>query len=83
MTNATLANMLRSYCAYCLKQWDIFSSQIEFAYNRLELNNLFDLVPLPRNPGNSKAAENLAKRIQETIIEVRQHIEEVNAIANK
>lgn len=41
-------------------------------------NHLLDLVPLPKTPGNSKAAKNLAKRIQKTTSDVRKHIEKAN-----
>ena len=83
--------MLRSVCGDKQKQWDVPLAQIEIAYNSAihkatgcspfslvytsSLRHVVDLVKLPRDPGVSITAGNMAKDSQDIKEAVRMRLE--------
>jgi hypothetical protein len=83
--------MLRSVCGDKPKQWDVALAQIEFAYNSAvhtatgcspfslvytsSPRHVVDLIKLPRDPGVSIAAGNMAKDFQEIKEAVKMRLE--------
>ncbi|KAJ4719092.1 RNA-directed DNA polymerase [Melia azedarach] len=94
VVNRTLGNMLRCICGEKPKQWDAVLPQVEFAYNSMmnrstgktpfevvylqPPRHALDLVTLPALPGVSKAAENMAEKIQKIHEEVCASLESAN-----
>ena len=81
VVNRTMADIIRCLCSDMPKQWDRYLAPAEFAFNNSvnrstgtspfqvvygrTPQHTLDLVPLPKIPGYSVAAENLATRINE------------------
>ncbi|KAJ4706620.1 Transposon Ty3-I Gag-Pol polyprotein [Melia azedarach] len=94
VVNRTLGNMLRCIYGEKPKQWDAVLPQVEFAYNSMmnrstsktpfevvylqPPRHALDLVTLPALLGVSKAAENMAEKIQKIQEEVRASLESAN-----
>ncbi|KAJ4719236.1 RNA-directed DNA polymerase [Melia azedarach] len=94
VVNRTLGNMLHCICGEKPKQWDAVLPQVEFAYNSMmnrstgktpfevvylqSPRHALDLVTLPALLGVSKAAENMAEKIQKIQEEVRASLESAN-----
>ncbi|KAJ4722861.1 RNA-directed DNA polymerase [Melia azedarach] len=94
VVNRTLGNMLRCICGEKPKQWDAVLPQVEFAYNSMmnrstgktpfevvylqPPRHALDLVTLPVFPRVSKAAENMAEKIQKIHEEVCASLESAN-----
>ena len=95
VVNQTLGNLIRCISGGKPKQWDLALTQAEFVFNSMENRSTekshfsivyccppkhaLDLVPLPKLPGMSIAAENIADRIQAIQEEVRKQLEESSA----
>ncbi|KAJ4719144.1 Transposon Ty3-I Gag-Pol polyprotein [Melia azedarach] len=94
VANRILGNILRCICGEKPKQWDVVLPQVEFAYNSMmnrstgktafevvylqPPHHALDLVTLSALPGVSKAAENMAEKIQKVQEEVRANLEAAN-----
>ena len=95
VVNCILGNLIRCISREKPKQRDLAFSQVEFVYNSsvsrstgkspfaivycVPPKHALDLVPLPKLPGVSQAAENMADHIQAMQKEVRQKLEATNA----
>ena len=95
VVNRTLGNLIRCLSGEKPKQWDLTLAQAEFAYNSMmnrstgktpfqvvycqPPRHALDLVPLPKLPGMSIAAEHMADRIKAIQEEVRLNLEAANA----
>ncbi|MGV7343202.1 hypothetical protein PJI17_31380, partial [Mycobacterium kansasii] len=85
--NRTLGNLLRCISGEKSKQWDLSLSQAEIAFNNIVNRSTgkspfqiiygrvprhtLDLVPLPKHPGTSIAAEYMADKIMGIHAEVQ------------
>jgi hypothetical protein len=94
VANQTLGNMLRCISGDKPKQWDINLPQVEFAFNNMcnrstgkapfeivytkSPEHALDLVPLPKLPGRSIAAKNMAEQVQRIQVDVHQNQEQAN-----
>jgi hypothetical protein len=95
VVNHTLGNLIRCLSGEKPEQWDLTLAQGEFAYNSMLNRSIgktpfqvvycqppshaLDLVPLPKLPGMSIAAEHMADRVKAIQEEVRKKLEESNA----
>jgi len=95
VVNRTRRNLIRCLSGTKPKQWDITLAQAEFAYKSMLNRSIgktpfqivycrpphhaLDLVPLPKLPGLSIAADNMVERITAIQDQVRQNLETSNA----